>query len=48
MRATILPQAIILTKGPSQYDGQGESCYPSTASEVFLFFTTHYIHAMQL
>ena len=27
-------------KGHSQYDGQGVYCCPSTASEVFLIFTT--------
>ena len=40
MRATILPKAIILTKGHGQYDDQGLYCGLSTASEVFLIFTT--------
>ena len=40
MRATILPQAIILTKGHGRYDGQGVYCGPITTSEVFLIFTT--------
>ena len=46
MRATILPLAIILTKSHSrgQYGGQGEYCGPSTASEVFLIFTTRLYH----
>ena len=37
MRATRLPKAIILTKAN---DGQGVYCGMSTASEVFLIFTT--------
>ena len=40
MSATILPYAYILTKAHSQYDGQGVYCGLSTASEVFLIFTT--------
>ena len=44
MRATILPKAIILTKAVGeyngQYNGQGVYCGLSTASEVFLTFTT--------
>ena len=43
MRDTILPLAIILTKAPygrGKYDGQGVYCCPSTATEVFLIFTT--------
>ena len=42
MRATILPYAIILTKAhmASQYDCQGQYCGLSTASEMFLIFTT--------
>ena len=36
MQATILPQAIILTK----YDGLGVYCGLSTTYEVFLIFTT--------
>ena len=38
MTATILPWAIILTK--AQYNSQGVYCGLSTASEVFLIFTT--------
>ena len=34
MRATILPWAVV------PYDGKGVYCGPSTASEVFLIFTT--------
>ena len=43
MRVTIFPLAIILTKakGCSQYDGQGEYCGLSTASELFPFSTIH-------
>ena len=37
MRATRLPKAIILNKA---HDGQGMYCGLSTASEVFLIFTT--------
>ena len=37
MRATKLPYAIILN---TEYDGQGLYCGLSTASEVFLIFTT--------
>ena len=43
MRAIILPCAIILTKARrpcGQYAGQGEYSGLSTASEVFLIFTT--------
>ena len=42
MRATIFPYAIILTKVHihGQYNGQGAYCGLSTASEVFLIFTT--------
>ena len=39
MRATILPRAIVLTK-TGQYDGRGVYCGLSTASEMFLIFTT--------
>ena len=38
MRVTILPYAVILAK--AQYDGQGVYCGLSTASEVFITFTT--------
>ena len=41
MRATIL--GYYTDQGPQrhcQYDGQGENCGPSTASEVFLISTT--------
>ena len=38
MRAILLPSAIILTK--AHKDGQGKYCGLSTASEVFLDFTT--------
>ena len=42
MRATILPEAVILTiLGRGQYYGQGVYCGPSIASEVFLIFTTN-------
>ena len=47
MRVTILPLAFILTKahkGRGQYDGQGVYCGLSTASEVFLIFTTQLYH----
>ena len=43
MRATICPNAIILTKAnraAASADGRGEYCDLSTASEVFLIFTT--------
>ena len=44
MRVTILPNAIIYTdqgpQGRGQYDGQGEYYGLSTASEMFLIFTT--------
>ena len=40
MRTTILPWAIILTKARGQYNSQGVYCGLSTASEVFLIFTT--------
>ena len=42
MRVTILPYAVIMTKavGRGQYDVQGVYCGLSTASEVFLTFTT--------
>ena len=40
MRVTILPQAIILTKGCSQCNGQGVYCGLNTASVVFLIFTS--------
>ena len=42
MRATILPQAIILTKARSAVVSMiAKGCIgPSTASEVFLIFTT--------
>ena len=44
MRATIFHWDIIQTdqgpQGCSQYDGIGEYCGLSTASEVFLIFTT--------
>ena len=36
MRDTILPKAIILTKGHGQYNGPGVYCGLSTASELFL------------
>ena len=44
MRATMFPYAIILhDQGPpghGQYNGHGVYCGLSTASEVFLIFTT--------
>ena len=42
MRATILPEAIIMTRSYSngQYNNQGVYCGLSTATEVFLIFTT--------
>ena len=43
MRATILPKAIILTRGPEvhgQYNGQWVYCGLSTDFVVFLIFTT--------
>ena len=40
MRTTILPSTFILNKGRGQYYGQGKYCGLSTASEVFLIFTT--------
>ena len=40
MRAILLPYAIILTTGRSQYDGRVVYCGQSTASEVILIFTT--------
>ena len=41
MRATILPEATILTKAHwAAVNGLGEYCGLSTASEVFLIFTT--------
>ena len=43
MRAIILPKTIILTKAHRavvSVSGQGEYCDLSTASEVFLTFTT--------
>ena len=42
MRTTILPKAVILTKAcrRGQYGSQGVYCSLSTASEVFLIFTT--------
>ena len=40
MRATILPKAITLTKAHGQYNGLGVYYDLSTASEVFLIFTT--------
>ena len=45
MRATMLPKAVILTKVHRaavsiRYNGQGVYCGLSTASEVFLIFTT--------
>ena len=39
MRVKILPMAI-MPIGCGQYDGQGVYCGLSTASEVFLIFTT--------
>ena len=49
MRATILPWAMILTKAhraavSMNYDGQEVYCGLSTASEVFLIFTTQLYH----